>query len=120
MTSPLEERIKSGLEHSAQQLDAETQQQLQAIRHEALTQPKRKSWLSIFQANYWLPTTGFVLASFIAAMLFLPQLQPTEDSITLEQTAMLELLDNPEDLEVISDPDFYLWVEELSVDELEA
>ena len=113
MTSPLEKRIKSSLQESVQQLDAETLQRLQTIRSDALNQPKKSSWLSLFQASYWVPATGVVFCSIIAAMLFLPQLQGTNNPNLLDQTAMFELLDDPEDLEVISDPGFYLWMDEL-------
>ncbi|MFW5431204.1 MAG: hypothetical protein ACKE5M_07700 [Methylophilaceae bacterium] len=113
MTSPLENRIKSGLQESVQQLDAETLQRLQSIRREALNPPKKRSWLSLLQSNYWMPATGFAFCSIIAAMLFLPQLQDTNNTNVLDQTAMFELLENPEDLEIISDPWFYLWMDEL-------
>ena len=114
MTSPLEKRIKSGLEISTQQLDVETIQRLQAIRREALNQPQQTNWLSRLQANYWVPATGIVFCSVIAAMLLLPQWQSPNNTNALEQTAMFELLDNPEELEVLSDPGFYLWMDELA------
>lgn len=117
MTSPLEERIKSSLNESAEHLAAETRQRLQSIRREALNQPERINWLSLLQSNYWAPAAGLTVCSLFVALVFLPQTNSTNNTNTLEQIAMFELLDSPEDfsedLEVISDPAFYLWMDEL-------
>jgi len=112
MTMPLEERIKNSLDQHASALDNETMQRLQAIRRNALNQPK-KSWLSFFQWQYWVPATGVVFCSIIAALLLLPQSQTSNDSATFDQMAMLELLENAENIDVLSDVGFYLWMDEL-------
>lgn len=113
MTSPFEERIKSSLHESAEHLDVETRQHLQNIKREALKQPKRTHWLSLLQSNYWVPAAGLAACSLFVALVFVPQINSTGNTNTLEQTAMFELLDSSEDLESISDPAFYLWMDEL-------
>lgn len=111
MTSPLESRVKSALDTSIQTLDADTIQQLQSVRREALNQPKSEGWLSQLTTSYWAPATGVVFCSMVAAMLLLPQTQNTNN--TFDQTALFEMLEEPDTLEVLSDPDFYLWVDDL-------
>ena len=112
MTSRLETRIKSSLDKSTQQIDNETKQRLFDIRNQALKQPQQTSWFSVLQSNYWMPATGIVLCSLIAALLLLPQWQRNNQTTTFEQLAMFELIDNPEEIEVLSDPYFYLWIDE--------
>lgn len=112
MISSLERRIKSSLNSSSQHLEADTKQRLQAIRREALNQPKKTVWSSLFNTSFWMPAASVTFCSIIAAMLFLPQLQNTKQTNPLDQTAMYELLNDPETLDVLSDPDFYLWVDE--------
>jgi hypothetical protein len=113
MTSQLETRIKSSLEKSTQQIDNDTRQRLFDIRNQALKQPQQTNWFSVLQSNYWMPATGIVLCSFIAALLLWPQWQRNGNTTSFEQTAMFELIDNPEEIDVLSDPDFYLWIDEL-------
>lgn len=111
MTSDLENRIKSGLKNSSQSLDTETKQRLQAMRQAALNQPAKKGWLSMFQANYWLPASGLAFCSIMAALLFLPQSQNTINAGN--QTVMFESLEEIDMSEVLNDPGFYLWLDEL-------
>lgn len=112
MTTPLEKRIVTSLNQQVTNLDSETIQRLQAIRRDALHQPK-KSWFSFTVSNHWLPATGLIAASSFAVLLFYPQSQSINNSTPLEQTAMVELLENAEDLDVMSDVGFYLWMDEL-------
>jgi hypothetical protein len=113
MTSPFEEKIKSSLDASVDDLDTATKQRLEAIRREALTQPKHKSWWSSFNVTLWVPATGLALCSIMAAILWLPQLNAPDNIMPIEQTAMFELMENPEDIDVLIDPGFYLWIDEL-------
>lgn len=111
MTTPLEKRIVKSLNQHAAHLDSETIQRLQEIRRDALNRPS-KSWFSFTLLNNWLPATGLVASSIIAVLLFFPQSKTINDSTPLEQTAMVELIENAEDLDVISDVGFYLWMDE--------
>lgn len=107
----LEDRIKASLEDSARSLDADTQQRLNAIRRAALNQPANEKWLKL---NGWIPATSLVFCSVIAMLIILPSHQTTQTGELPDQTAMLELLDNPDELEVLSDPDFLMWVDEVN------
>ncbi|MDX1915708.1 MAG: hypothetical protein SFU55_09005 [Methylophilus sp.] len=109
MTTPLEDRIKASLNQSIDTLDAETRQRLQAIRRAALNQPS-----TAFKWRSWVPVASVAFCSVVAMLVILPDHQQATKA-PLDQTAMLELLDNPEDLDTLSDPDFYMWVEELGV-----
>lgn len=112
MTTSLEKRIVKSLNYQAAHMDNETIQRLQAIRRDALNRPSR-SWFSFTLPNNWLPATGLIAGSIFAVLLFYPQSQSINNSTPLEQTAMVELLENAEDLDVISDVGFYLWMDEL-------
>jgi hypothetical protein len=108
----LEARIKASLEQSARYLDADTQQRLNAVRRNALNQPTKANWLKL---NDWIPATSLVFCSVIAMLILIPSHQvPNKASELSDQTAMLELLDNPDELDAMSDPDFYLWVDEVN------
>ncbi len=109
MTTPLEDRIKASLNQSVDTLDAETRQRIHAIRRVALNQPS-----TAFKWRSWLPAASIAFCSVIAMFVILPYHQQVTN-VPLDQTAMLELLDNPEDLDTLSDPDFYMWVDELNV-----
>ncbi len=119
MNTPLEERIKANLAHSAENLDAETKMRLLEIRRTALKPAEKKSWFNI---EYFVPAASLAFCSVMAVMLFLPAqpMAPMQDDIQSEPTAMLELIDNPDDLETLSDPGFYLWLDEAAADDLES
>ena len=106
----LEDRIKASLEQSVRSLDEDTQQRLNAIRRAALNQPSKASW---FKLNGWLPATSLAFCSVIALLVILPSHQSKQTSDLSDQTAMLELLDNTDELDVISDPYFYMWLDEI-------
>ena len=108
----LEDRIKASLNQSAKFLDDDTQTRLQAIRRAALNQPAKTSWFSL---NGWMPAASLVFCSVIAILIVLPSHQASNLSTTeADHTAMLELLENPDELDVMSDPDFYIWIDELA------
>jgi hypothetical protein len=107
----LEARIKASLEQSARNLDADTQQRLNALRRKALNQPTKANW---FKLNSWIPATSLAFCSVIAMLILIPSHQSANNSSALtDQTALLELIDYPDELDALSDPDFYLWVEEV-------
>jgi hypothetical protein len=112
----LENRIKASLDASVEQLDADTLQRLNAARRSALNQPSKARWLS---AHYWLPAASLAFCTVVGVMLFLP-MQTQTPSSALDHTAMLELMENPEELDVISDPGFYLWLDEVGANEAES
>lgn len=107
----LETRIKEGLLTSIHHIDDDTRQRLQKIRRNAINQPAKTSW---FKSHQWVPAASLAFCSIIAIMLYLPSQQSQTDSATtqIDQTAMFELIDNADDLDTLSDPDFYMWLDE--------
>lgn len=119
MNTPLEDRIKASLEQSSTQLDTETLQRLQAARRSALSPAGKVTWFNIktwFNLKGLLPAASLAFCTVIAILIAFPSNQTVSNSppnSASDQTAMLELLDDPEDLDTLSDPDFYIWMEEI-------
>jgi type VI protein secretion system component VasF len=107
----LETRIKENLEASIQHIDDDTKHRLQKIRRQAMNQPVKTSW---FKSHQWVPAASLAFFSVIAIMLYLPSQQSQTNVTTtqIDQTAMLELIDSPDDIDTLSDPDFYMWLDE--------
>lgn len=111
-----ENKIKVSLDDSVNAIDADTRKRLADIRRQSLqadTQtvaPAR--WLTLsFMHQHWLSILAMFIAIFMAALMLLsPNNPPTNHQ---DQLAVLEALNNAEDLEIISDPDFYLWADEV-------
>lgn len=109
------DRIHAGLTASTHEIDAETQQRLYAIRRKALQQKPQPGWLQkLWQNNMvWAPVAGVAFCSVMAIMFILPAQQASSPvDISGEYTAMFEVVESPEDLDTITDPDFYLWLDE--------
>lgn len=109
-----EQQVKASLDANVEALDTDTRKRLADIRLQALNAQKNNKtslfgWLSI---NNWLPAGGLALASLFAVFLvFSPQSQDTSP-VQNDQVAVFELLDNTEELDAITDADFYVWLDE--------
>jgi hypothetical protein len=109
-----EQQVKASLDAHVDALDADTRQRLVDIRQQTLnTRVSNKTpffgWLS---TNNWLPAGTLALASLFAVFLvFSPQNQETAP-VQIDQVAVFELLDNTEELDAITDADFYVWMDE--------
>lgn len=116
----LEDKIKAQLDASVQNIDADTRKRLADIRRQSLqtdTQTKAPTrWLTLsFMHQHWLSILAMFIATFmVALMLFLPSNAPSNQQ---DHLAVLEALNNAEDLEIISDPDFYLWANEVLLED---
>ncbi|MGB4812683.1 MAG: hypothetical protein WBP13_09450 [Methylophilaceae bacterium] len=113
-----EHRVKATLDDSVNALDADTRHRLAELRRKSL-QPQSFSaarWLtlSFWGQHFWLPAMAMGLCAIYIAMQFNA---PSHPSASQDQVALLELLNNTDDLDTMSDPDFYLWAEETSSDE---
>lgn len=109
------ERIKATLTAS-NELDSDTQLRLQAIRRKALLQTRKTAWWqSITQNMTWVPVAGVAFCSVMAIMLILPAqqslLEPSGN--TSDYSAMVELMESPDELDLVRDADFYLWLDEV-------
>ena len=109
------ERIKTTLTDSTNDIDADTQHRLHAIRRKALQQSsKQAGWKNIgSNTKVWAPLAGVAFCSVMAVMFILPAQQATNPAaVSGEYTAMFELVESPEDFDAVTDPDFYLWLDE--------
>ncbi len=103
-----EQKVKASLDSNLQQLDFDTRQQLASRRQQALAKGTNK-WL---QTSYWLPAGSLALCSLFAALMaFNPSINDSQPE-NHDQIAVFELLDNAEELDVMTDPDFYAWIDE--------
>lgn len=105
------ERIKTTLDASTNHIDADTQHRLHAIRRQALQQTGKAAW---WKHMAWAPVAGVAFCSVMAVMFILPGQQhpAAPESVPGEYTAMFEVVESPEDFDAVTDPDFYLWLEE--------
>jgi hypothetical protein len=111
--------LKANLNKQVQNLDAETRQLLATARRKALNQPARKSWFKNWQ-QFWLPTGSLALCGLIVVFILVnPKTDNSHANIadnqaqqqTTDQVAALELLTEADD--EATDPDFYLWADEI-------
>ncbi len=114
-----EQQVKASLDANVEALDADTRKRLADIRLQVLkaqalnAQTTNKAslfgWLGI---NNFLPASALALASLFAVFLvFSPQNQDTSP-LQNDQVAVFELLDDTEELDAITDADFYVWMDE--------
>ncbi len=121
-----EAKVKTDLDTQAQGLDADTRQQLAAARRTALNQLSKQSWRdsllkSSWLTSYGLPASSLALCSLLAVFILVnpkPNTAPANVAINQtvqlnDQVAALELLDNVDDIDTATDPDFYLWADEI-------
>lgn len=123
-----EDKIKATLTKSAESIDADTRKRLADIRRQSLSAASEKispaKWLTIdfWRGNHLVPAASLAFCALIAVFLVSsPQTHNPTNVIpsmdNQDQVAILELLNNPDELEVLSDPDFYLWADEMLMDE---
>lgn len=122
MQTDFENKIKASLDSSVNAIDADTRKRLADIRHQSLQAgaPSHASarWLTLsFLHQHRLALAAMtVVFGLVAFMLF-----SQKPSLTNHQDlAVLEALNNPEDLELMSDPDFFLWADEVLLEETHA
>ena len=121
-----ERKVKTSLDADVKGLDADTRQQLAVARRTALSQPNKQSWRdswfkSSWLTSYGLPASSLALCSLLAVFILVnpkPNIAPANVAISPaiqlnDQVAALELLDNVDDIDTATDPDFYLWADEV-------
>ena len=121
-----ERKVKTSLDADVKGLNADIRQQLALARRTALSQPNKQSWRDSRFKNSWLtniglPAGSLALCSLLAVFIFVspkPNIAPANVAISPtiqlnDQVAALELLDNVDDIDTTTDPDFYLWADEI-------
>jgi hypothetical protein len=112
------QKIKANLDEQVQNLDAETSLLLASARRTALNQAPKKSWFTFwFKKEYWLPAGSLALCSLLAVFVLVSPKHQSAVDTDPEQVAIFEMLNNADDLEVVADPDFYLWADETLAEE---
>jgi len=113
MQDKFEQKVKASLDDSAANLDADTRKRLADIRRQALntqtSQVKPTRWLAL---SGWLPTTSLAFGVLLALFFVAQHKQQNVLESGQEQVAAFEMLNDADDLETLSDPDFYLWADE--------
>jgi len=114
-----ESKLKDILDKSELSLDTDTRKRLLSIRNQALNSRAPNfvpsKWLAIsnWKHNPWLPATSLAFCALIAMFIVINPKVQTPSINQQDQVAILEILNDPDDLETISDPDFYLWADEV-------
>lgn len=122
----LESKIKASLDASVLGLDQDTQRKLAVMRANALKKQQAHTWLN-FKA--WGSASAVALSALLAVLFVSPPQHVSDTHIgdalppvaiqqnlshtQPEQLTMLELLTNAEDMETATDPDFYVWIDEI-------
>lgn len=117
-----EQKVKASLDSNLQELDFDTRQELANRRQKILFKQTGNTPNKWLQASYWMPAGSLALCSLFAAiMLFNPSANSDKNSgikpSNQDQLAVFEWLDNTEELDVITDPDFYAWIDETLADD---
>lgn len=116
------QRIQATL-NADSELDSDTQLRLQAIRRKALLQMRKTAWWQNIIPNIaWAPVAGVAFCSVMAIMLMMPAQQtliaPTSNAA--DYSAMVELMESPDELDLVRDADFYLWLDEAQANAAQA
>jgi hypothetical protein len=104
MNDPLNDRIRQTLERSCDDLDGKTASRLNQIRQAALAEAGEPARFN------WLPVTGLATAAALVLAVTMTLRVPDPLPAPEQDLADLELVAS-EDMELVSDLDFYLWLE---------
>ena len=112
-----ERKVKASLDNHVNGLDADACKRLADCRRQALASKSQPfAWLNI---NSYLLAGAFALCALFATLLLF---NPQDNAVRVlpsDQVAVYELLNNAEELEVMTDPDFYAWIDESLEDSLD-
>lgn len=101
----LSENLKQSFDESVEKLPAETLSKINVIRNKSLDKNNR-------QKSQWLPlivSSSFVAVCLVSILYFNYQAPLSDLDFSTDD---LELLSSSENLELLEDLDFYLWLEE--------
>lgn len=116
-----EQQVKASLDANVDALDAETRRHLANIRRQALN-AETNSKVPIFKwlnTNNWLSAGALAFASMFAVFLVFSPHNQEVSPVQNDQVAVFELLNNTEELDAITDADFYVWMDEGLNEDLE-
>ncbi len=108
-SDPLVQKIKHTLDQ--QTLDADTTRQLAQARAKALQQNQ-----SFWRMSYAIP--AMVMASLVAIVVIINQQLPIESpTYSPDSIDSFELLSSTDELEMIENLEFYVWLDEQALDQ---
>jgi len=102
------QRVRRHLDAGVNTLDPSLVDRLHKARRRALVQGQRAG---PHQGRYWFVPAGAVAACALAAVIWFVTPQPLPKEL-LAMDAELELIGEPEGLDLVDDLDFYLWLEQ--------
>lgn len=116
LNQSFENRIKQSLDETAASLDGETRTKLAHIRQNASNQTKTRHWFDNLTSPL-LPAAGFAACALFAVLLLWQNPQTTNAPLSADQTAMAELIEqvdelDMQDLDMLNDPAFHLLFDE--------
>ena len=98
------ENVRTALEASLDDIDASTQSRITQARHRALEKSVSRSEL-----NSWIPYGALATACLVfLVFLLIPATELEPDARNVE----IEMLSNLDELELLEDLDFYVWLDE--------
>lgn len=112
-----EKRVRSTLDSGIADLDAETRSRLALIRNAALEQkPFLSRWISF---DNWGPAAALAASVIFALVIFInPSFNKSPDQLALQDSDfVLELLLNEDAQDESADPDFYVWLDAVMLEE---
>ena len=105
-----ERKVKASLDNHVDGLDSDARKRLADCRRQALASKSQPfAWLNI---NSYLPAGALALCALFAILLLFNPQDNAVRVLASDQVALYELLNNAEELEVMTDPDFYAWIDE--------
>lgn len=115
-----EQRVRAALDEDVTNLDAATRSRLSAMRAAALERkPLLSRWLSL---DNWVPATALAAGIIFAVVIaFAPSTSESPEQLALQDADMvLELLLNEDSQDESGDPDFYVWLDAVLLEEEES
>jgi hypothetical protein len=111
VSDDLERKARALFEDSVERLDARTRSKLTQARNRALDEVKqgaaRRRWI-------WAPAGGFAFAVLVVLGIVLwPGLSTQPGPVALED---LDIVADSENLEMLEDVEFYMWLEDATPD----
>ncbi len=113
MSDEFETKARALFDESVERLDASTRSKLTQARNRALDEVKagavRRRWI-------WAPASGVALAAIVAVVLSFGGMRSNSDAgaLALED---LDIVADSENLEMLEDVDFYMWLADAPADE---
>ncbi len=102
-----EEKLRSLLDHTAEDLDDRTRRRLEAIRAQALEDPQKPARL-FFKPLRWMTVGALATASVVFGMFFWLNTSPGDLPVTHAED--VEIITSRDHIDLFQNLDFYEWL----------